>query len=944
MVLHKFVGRAAAALALLAALALPAAAATPIPAGTTLAPDPAVKRGTLANGLRYAVMRNASPAGMISIRLAMDVGSYDEADSERGYAHFIEHMAFRSSRDAPEGTFGNHFASLGVALGRDQNAVTGMRSTNYSVDLPAGGIAGVKSVLGWMRGAADGILFAQAGVDLERGVVLAERQARDGPLAVAQLRTARFQGPGMRSVERDPGGTEASLRAATPAALKAFYDRWYRPENGVLVIVGDAPAAELEQAIQAAFGDWAGRGPAGVRPPASSAAPARGLDALSQSDPALPWAISACRLTAPDLDRSQPLERMRRDLVSQLWTAILDKRLIHLVAAENSALVHASTVVNRDNPDAIVGCLTLLPAGDQWRPALAAAQAELRRFAQAGPTAQELATAIEDVRSQLRAALYQGGTRLTSSLSDGIAQAELDRRSFQDPAQAARTLELLVDGMTPDDIRAAFGANWSGAGPLIAAIAERAPPREELLAAWTANEQVAPLAAYADRASSTWAYGRFGKKGKVKRRERFTNPEFARFTFGNGVVLTFKHTDLREQGAEIRVRFGPGERALQPSTRLSAALAAGTFPMGGLGRMDFEQIASAFNNTNWMFTLDIDTDAYTIRSSTMSPQVEQQMQLLAAYMTDPGFRSLMGDKLPTAIDFVYRSFRTNPSVVAADALEQRLYPDKLSLPPRETLSAFSVADFERLLRPALTAGPIEVTIVGDIDEAEAIKVVATSFGALPRRAPARPPAGEGPFRRFPATLPTIVEARHDGPAEKAAALLMWPLYVATPERRSEEYAITLVAAVFEARLLQRVRFAMGKVYSPTVSSVMPDFADQGYLAAGMEATPADIGEIVAAARTIAAELAAGAITQAEIDTARDPLIAARLQAQNRNEAWAGVLSAALRHPEALDELLQFEQMMRALTLDDVHRAAATWLAGAPMVATALPGQRTASRD
>jgi zinc protease len=311
-------------------------------------------------------------------------------------------------------------------------------------------------------------------------------------------------------------------------------------------------------------------------------------------------------------------------------------------------------------------------------------------------------------------------------------------------------------------------------------------------------------------------------------------------------------------------------------------------------------------------------------------------------MTDPGFRSLMDDKLPAGIDFMYRSYRTEPSLVAVEALESRLYPGKPSLPPREQLTAYRAKDFERLLRPVLTGAPIEVTIVGDIGEAQAIEAVASTFGALPKRAPLPEPAGEGPFRRFPTALPGPIQARHEGPAEKAAALLMWPLYVATPERRSEEYAIDLAATIFQARLLQRVRVTMGKAYSPAVASETPDFANQGFLAAEIEASPADIDQMVTAAREIAADLAAGGISQQELDAARDPLIAARRQAQGRNEAWAGILSAALRHPEAMDELLAYEGQLRALTLEDVRKAARDWLGREPMVSVALPAAAAAS--
>jgi zinc protease len=352
--------------------------------------------------------------------------------------------------------------------------------------------------------------------------------------------------------------------------------------------------------------------------------------------------------------------------------------------------------------------------------------------------------------------------------------------------------------------------------------------------------------------------------------------------------------------------------------------------------MDIEEIGSALTNTTWAFTLEIETSGFVLSSGTMASQVDQQLQLLAAYMTDAAFGRMIDDKLPTSVDLVYRSYRSDPNAVAVDALERALFPDKLSIPPREQVAAYQAADFERMLRPVLTGAPVEVTIVGDLDEAAAKRAVANTFGALPRRAPLAPPAGEGPFRRFPERLPGPATAYHEGPADKASGILLWPLYVAEPARRPEEYAIGLVSAIFQTRLLQQVRGSMGKAYSPLVSNVMIDSADDGYVAAVMEATPADLDALIAAARGVAAELAAGRISQAELDEARTPLVAARLQAQERNEAWAGILSHSIRHPEAIAELTRFEADMRALSLEDVKRAAATWLARNPMIARAIP--------
>jgi len=921
--------------AVLACLAAPLAAEAPIPSDARLAPDPAVRSGTLPNGMHWSVMQNATPAKAVSIRLAMDVGSYQEEEKERGFAHYIEHMTFRSTRDAPEGSLDTRFAKYGIALGRDQNAATSLVSTVYRVDLPSNGSEGVRAILAWMRGAADGVLFTPKSVDLERGVVMAEKEARNSPTAEMQLAFAKFQGQGLRSGNREPIGTEETLRGATAAGLQAFYDRWYRPENATLAIVGDAPVEELERLAKEYFADWKGRGPAGVQP-TPPPLPKRGPDALTVSSAVLPTATGACRMSPSTPDKSASLERFRRDIYSVLWPQILNKRLGYAVSAAGSPLLGASVGVSRELPDAATACLTILPVQGKWRDGLDAGHDELRRFAAAGPTETETVDAIETIRSRLRAQLYQGSTRNSIVLAELLTDSALSGRVMQSPEDTMRSFETAVAGITSADIKRAFERDWSGNGPLLVAVAPKAPAKQELLAAWNSNERAAPLAAYADRAQPQWLYTDFGTPGTVTSRATIADPGFVRLTFANGTVLNFRRTDFEASAVDIRLRFGQGERVLAKSDRFKYALAAELFPSGGLGKMDYDQIGSAFTNSTWGFSLNVESDAYTIATSTLAVQVPGEMQLLAAYMTDPGFGRLIDDKLPTALDLYYRVAATDPNAVAALAFEKAVFPDQLSMPPLAEVQGLRAKDFDRMLRPALLNAPVEVTIIGDISEENAVRSVAQSFGALPARKPLRPPTGPGPYRRFPAVLPKPVDAFHSGPADKAAALMVWPLYTASSARRHEEYAISLLSTIFQNRLLQRLRVEMGKTYSPSIENRMIDASDQGYLAASMETAPADIDAVVKAARAVAAELASGRIDQQEVDAAREPAIAERIQARRSNSAWAGIVSQSIRHPEALDELFRFDEQLKAVTLADVRKAASTWLSHAPMVSTARP--------
>jgi len=930
-------GRGLAAAAALLLSGAPARAIDPLPANAAATPDPAVKTGTLANGLRYAIMRNGTPARALSIRLAIRAGSYDEAESEEGFAHFIEHMAFRSTRQAPEGSLDTRFANLGVAFGRDENAATGLESTVYQMDVPAGDSAAVAKVLEWLRGAADGILFTPSAVELEKGVVLAELRARTSPATLMMRETARFQAPGLRSITREVGGTEASLRAATPAGLQAYYDRWYRPDNAVLVIVGDADPDALLKAAEATFGSWRGRGAPGTRA-TPAALPERGLDAFTRSDPSIPLTGTACRIAPLDGPRDGGLEQLRRETLSQIWVGILTERATVATARSGSSLLGAAPIVNRGLPDARLACLIAVPNQGKWREGLAEAQAELRRFAETGPTALEVETATEQLRSRLRAAVYQSGTRPTRDLAQAITDSALEGRPYLHPRESMRVYDLLVAGLNPADVKRAFEADWGGNGPLLTLTGPVQASREELVAAWRANETAAPLATFADRETAEWAYPKFGKRGKVASREE--RPGFIRLQFKNGAVLNFKQTDFQSGGVEIRIRFGHGERALSAADRMPMMLAASLFPNGGLGKMDYAQIGSALANSTWAFTLEARPTLFMLSSSTLSDNVEREMRLLAAYMTDPGFRPLIDEKLPTALDFSYRLFSTDPSSVASLALERALFPGRESLPPRERLAAYRAADFERMLKPALTRSPVEVSIVGDIGEQAAIQAVATTFGALPRRPDLPPPpAGPGPFRYFPERLPAPVTETHKGPADKAAAVLTWPLYVATPERRPEEYSLHLLRSILETRLLRQVRAVMGKVYAPAVAMDTPDDADQGVLSVGLEASPEDLDALVEAALGVAGELARGRIGQEELDAARTPILATADQAVRDNASWASALTYAGQKPVAMRELTDLRADLEALTLDDIRRAAATWLTPRPMVARALPASR-----
>jgi zinc protease len=114
--------------------------------------DPAFRFGRLDNGMRYIIRQNAHPQGTALVRMQIDAGSLDESDSERGYAHFVEHMAFNGSTNVPEGEMIRLLERQGLAFGADTNASTGFEQTTYRLDLPRNDPELLDTALMLMRG------------------------------------------------------------------------------------------------------------------------------------------------------------------------------------------------------------------------------------------------------------------------------------------------------------------------------------------------------------------------------------------------------------------------------------------------------------------------------------------------------------------------------------------------------------------------------------------------------------------------------------------------------------------------------------------------------------------------------------------------------------------------------------------------------------------------
>ncbi len=221
--------------------------------GSNVRVDDRWSTGTLENGLTYHVFSSPEHED-VSIRLIFQAGSLQETDQQRGYAHFVEHMAFNGSEHFEGNEFVEFARRIGVTFGHGTNAFTSGYETVYKLDLPNATYA--PEAMDWFSDIAQGLTFSNDEVEKEKEVLIGEWRASRAGIKQAGLKLYEHVAKGSKLEERDPIGQLNQLQQATPASLREFYDKWYQPQLAHIVVVGDIEATEVQSLMAEKFSEW----------------------------------------------------------------------------------------------------------------------------------------------------------------------------------------------------------------------------------------------------------------------------------------------------------------------------------------------------------------------------------------------------------------------------------------------------------------------------------------------------------------------------------------------------------------------------------------------------------------------------------------------------------------------------------------------------------------
>ena len=220
--------------------------------------DTAVVYGKLDNGLTYYIRHNEEPRQRANFYIAQKVGSVQEEESQRGLAHFLEHMCFNGTEHFPGNGVVKYCEKIGVKFGADLNAYTSIDETVYNIDnVPVSTTpSAIDSCLWILHDWADGLLLTGDDIDHERGVIHEEWRSRLGGSAQSRMYEKILPEiyPNNRYGQRMPIGLMEVVDNFPYQAIRDYYEKWYRPDQQGIVVVGDIDVDQIEAKIKAIFG------------------------------------------------------------------------------------------------------------------------------------------------------------------------------------------------------------------------------------------------------------------------------------------------------------------------------------------------------------------------------------------------------------------------------------------------------------------------------------------------------------------------------------------------------------------------------------------------------------------------------------------------------------------------------------------------------------------
>ncbi|MFC3562814.1 M16 family metallopeptidase [Pedobacter jamesrossensis] len=911
--------------------------------------DPQLTTGKLANGFTYYVRKNISHKKRVIMYLANKSGSILEKDSQRGLAHFIEHMSFNGTKHFPLSSLVDFLEKAGVRFGADLNAYTSFDETVYQLPLPLDKPGMLVSGLQVLRDWAQEATLDQSEIDKERGVILEEKRQRSGLQQRIQMQTFPFLVNHSKYADREPIGTEEVLKNFNYEDIHSFYRDWYRPDLQAIIVVGDIDVKETVEKIKSMFSDLkVGDSP---KERTHYAIELSGKNQFfTVTDDEAPGTNMQITIKFPHknlITHADYLELVKRNL----FNLLLSNRLRSISQKNAGSYLFASAGLNAliSNVDAFSILLSVKPG--TLEKGFGALWSEINKIKTIGFDNSELETAKSGYLAQLQAmvslgdkkesALYaQEYVRLFAQdeASPGqdkeaqLAEAYLATISLAHMTQMARTYitdtnrDVFIVAPTsaksslPDenDLNnwfSKFGTSISSSKDVKADIPAH-------------NHDVPLLAAIPD-------------KGKIISTTKIKDLDLTEYRLSNGVRVLVKPTEFRNDEINF-VAFSPGGSSLYSDRDFRAAEFSATMAISsGAGDFSADLLREKLIGKQISVYPYLSERNEGISGTSNGRDLEIALQLTHLYFTKPRIDTAAFNTIINRSKAAIASQVNSGEKIFSDSLNALLSSNHLRR-KQITIEEINQIDPQKVYQIYKerfgNAANFTFIFVGNIDPEKLKPLIERYIGSLPTKNKTEK------TRNLGVEIPrgVIKKTINSGSADKSLVQLTFS--GDNPGSAENNLELRAIKFVLGIRMNQRLREKESGVYSPQVGLNLgrketPRFT----LSIQFSCAPANVDKLINAALEEISLLKTNGIPKDDLDKFKAEEKVFYKNQISSNAFWLAYLSGQIQQDEPFSEILNYNSLLDALTTEKLTESFNKYVDGKNLIQFVLKPQIDAAK-
>ena len=709
--------------------------------------DPDVRMGKLDNGMTYYIRHNAWPEQRAEFFIAQRVGSIQENDDQRGLAHFLEHMCFNGTEHFPGNDIVKWCETIGVKFGRDLNAYTSIDRTVYNIsNVPTTREGIIDSCLLILHDWADGLLLEPEEIQKERGVIHEEWRLRTSAMTRMFERDLPKLYPGSKYGYRMPIGLMEIIDNFKPQVLRDYYEKWYRPDNQAVIVVGDFDVDKVEQKIKELFSPI--KMPENPAPVVAEEVPdnAEAIYVVDK-DKEMQYSIVELAIKSdpiPDEIKGD-VQYLFIDFMKDAAMGMLNDRLEELAKKPDCPFLQGGAnygqYIFSKTKDAFQ--MSALPKEGQTEAALKTLMIEGRRAAEFGFTATEYQRYKQNFLSRLDKQYSNKDKRYNNQFCKEYTENFLEHEPipsidvyYQVMKQVVPMIPLegingLMKELVPanDSNLVVMNFNQEKDGAVY--------PTEAGLKQAVAEARAQQIEAYVDNVKNEPLITVMPKAGKIVKEVAGPKFDYKELTLSNGAKVILKHTDLKKDQVILASEGFGGSAIYGEKDYANIKMFDDVIENSGLGNFTHTELEKALAGKIASASMMLGVNRANITGSSTPNDVETMLQLVYLYFTKINKDQEAFDNTMKTQELMLKNKSLQPESVFNDSVTVTLTAHDKRYAPL-TVDDLQKVNYDRILQMAKeqtsNAAAYTFTIIGNYDENTIRPLIEQYLGALPGNA------------------------------------------------------------------------------------------------------------------------------------------------------------------------------------------------------------------